>query len=213
MNKTGPYFHKWRRACVVAYPFLQTAGWLWSSTPPQPQDSLTGQDCWGSSPLWERDLYASRMFVSEHGHEVCLSVCLSVCVCKLCGRCMTLLNLHGLRSDLEHHLAWKTEGDTHTKHTHWSWFLHAQSVYEQANEWDPISPKKKKKTSTVDNATLLVPTCTFWTRQPALFWFTAWCKPAKPISAQRLLSLWYSLHLFSPVQPLIWVFFPAKGGF
>lgn len=73
----------------------------------RPQGSLTGKACWGSPPLWATNLYERRMFVSAHE-------CVCVCV-RLWGRCMTLLDIYGLRSDLEHHCAWKTEGDTHTR--------------------------------------------------------------------------------------------------
>lgn len=76
-----------------------------------PHRPTTGQSDWAG--LLGKFPFVGNKFIWKE--DVCLGTSVCVCVCaRLWGKCMTLLDLYGLRSDLEHHFAWKTEGDTHT---------------------------------------------------------------------------------------------------
>lgn len=83
----------------------------------QPQDSVTGQGCRGSSPLWATDLYERRMFVSAH-------VWLSVCVDGAWRR--SIFMACGLTRSIIKHEKQKVT------HAHWCWCLHVQHVCEHA---------------------------------------------------------------------------------
>lgn len=158
MKKTCPYFYKWRHVHV----FLHVHSCRQQGDSGLPHYPASGQSDWAG--LLGKFPFVGNRFIRKQ--DVCLCTrTYSMCVC-VCGRCMTLLDLSGLRSDLEHHLAWKQ------KVTHTLVLVPACAVCMWTrNEWDPVSPRKTHQLSdhvTVDNATLLVPTCTFWTtRQPA----------------------------------------------
>ncbi len=188
-----------QHTCVVACPLLQTAGWLWSPTPPSLGTVWLGRAA-GEVPLCGQQIYTRGGCLSRTCEWVCAIVhdtALSLWLVVWPGASFSMKNRR-----------W---------HTRWYVVPTCAVCVRTRNEWDPISPQKNKHQLsdhiTVDNVTLLLPTCTFWaTRQPTLFWFPACCKPAKTISS-LLRPFSTALPLLLPVQRLIWVFFPADWWF
>ena len=144
----------------------------------------------GEVPLCGRQIYTKGGCLSLRTN-VRVWLCVSVCDCVVGGWHCWLFMACGLIcwSIIKHeNRRWHT--NTHT-HTHTPTRAGPFMCVNTPTVWDPIPPKKQQKKQqkknqmsdhiTVDNVTLLLPTCTFWaTRQPTPFWLSARCNPTKP---------------------------------
>lgn len=111
MKKTCLYFHKWKHIHSVCTCYYMSTAVFCADSWVTPHQPASGQSDWAG--LAGKFPFVGNRFMWKE--DVCFT-CIYVCV-TLCGRCMTLLDFYGLWSDQARHLAWKTEGDTHT-HTH-----------------------------------------------------------------------------------------------